>query len=101
MLAVASPESATNEYSPSPRHVALDAVHGVVVPSTERGSNAHEAPGAMGEADVNDCVGPVPPSGAKSSRGLMLFALMFCTTIVLTRSEEHTSELQSRLHLVC
>src|SRR2546422_3204278 len=49
---------------------------------------------------------PVPSRPVTGSMGVRLFPRLFATQRVVrsyegTRSEEHTSELQSRLHLVC
>src|SRR5260370_6675542 len=42
-----------------------------------------------------------PLSPHASPRTLLLLSLYWCVNIVLDRSEEHTSELQSHLNLVC
>src|SRR5438309_4628969 len=49
---------------------------------------------------------PVPPARAKTSALFLLFAVPLdppgmSTTCLASRSEEHTSELQSQFHLVC
>src|SRR5687768_17948859 len=51
-----------------------------------------------GEAALEASVGPRGPHGQHPCRPQSAVA---CAQAVLARSEEHTSELQSRLHLVC
>src|SRR2546422_5512788 len=46
-------------------------------------------------------VTPLGTGGTAAGLGLAVAALSWPTRIVGVRSEEHTSELQSRLHLVC
>src|SRR5712692_1639501 len=80
---------ATKEYSPSPRQVADAPVHGVVVPNSKRGSNAHDAPGATSAGATNVCIGPtsveIGPNIRKVRLGRTGASPTFCTTTVLTR----------------
>src|ERR1041385_8112322 len=48
--------------------------------------------------DVHDIIGEL---FSRNMEGLLEFTRMTCELIRNIRSEEHTSELQSRLHLVC
>ena len=85
VTAIAPPGAdAMKEYSPSPRHVADGVVHGVVVPTVKRGSNAHAPPGATAAGEVRVCAAP-PPSGVNATLGVVGAVPTFWTTIVETR----------------
>src|SRR5437773_7995805 len=78
-----------SEYSPSPRHVALAELQGVVVPSVNRGSKAHDPPAWTSVGATNVCDTPIWVGVAISWRNVRLGRTAavptFCTTIVLTR----------------
>src|SRR2546422_2338945 len=54
-------------------------------------------------SDLSPLNTPISPDGRIRNRGLTMFPASSVTpnTICVLRSEEHTSELQSRLHLGC
>src|SRR3989442_2909272 len=57
-------------------------------------------PVATAAGNVDDCVLKYPPKGQPSQQALRYWHFVRPGSIA-TRSEEHTSELQSRPHLVC